>query len=652
MNESRFQEHLSSDYAGSDTLSDPSYSPRKGASRDGADIITQIRAATSAPSPLTSYLKDPAIISALDGSDSSDRSRSHRLVLAEEEKQAHHLKSILRSTGDRLDREMRRADRALARAEQAEAHVLELTTRATAAESGKHYAELEATRARDDIKYRQLQIERLESENRRLQSQVSLLERQKNEAEDSAARARETARQLQLELRTLSAREAGSDETRHFGMRKWFNSGRMEGYDSGHAEGFESGREEGFDEGREYGFSEGEEAGFTEGRKTGRKEGYYEGWEQGRKAERDHALQAFDQFLTAEDLNSAHCDSYSYFCCQHWGPRNLPKLPLSAFSPPNTGTSDTFPFPPTSSAVVPTGIVDAHLRVSAIPDDVNRYKGDIGQLVLEKTEGVVLIVENQPSDDIASSVQGLPQRIDLPILSVSVPFSLDGTAPAEPPSYLAGTNPPTTLWTTYTSATPEAIANLSWALEHGRAVDIDIQSDIMASISIGGSSLYDTFEDLLTKATSPGLQATGNKRKPIVLSNIFPPPLSLDEPIVKTMKHPDYLQYQSRISSLSLFEDVHLKITPPMRGTSETGSPDDLKVWKGKLKLYIGPVLEAFGFERMIFGSSPSLAGEPFNLPVSWYDLVRESFAELGVEQDAIDNVFMNNAKRVYGGSS
>lgn len=315
MNESRFQEHLSSDYAGSDILSEPSYSSKKSASRDGADIITQIRSATSAPSPLTSYLKDPAIISALDGSDSSDRSRSHRrssasgsrrtssllgLVLAEEEKQAHHLKSILRSTGDRLDREMRRADRALARAEQAEAHVLELTARATAAESGKHYAELETTRAKDDIKYRQLQIERLESEIRRLQSQVGLLERQKNEAEDSAARARETARQLQLELRTLNTKEAGIDETRRFGMRKWFNSGHMEGYDTGHAEGFESGREEGFDEGREYGFGEGEEAGFAEGRKTGRKEGYYEGWEQGRKAEHDHALQAFDHFLTAE----------------------------------------------------------------------------------------------------------------------------------------------------------------------------------------------------------------------------------------------------------------------------------------------------------------------------------------------------------------
>lgn len=54
----------------------------------------------------------------------------------------------------------------------------------------------------------------------------------------------------------------------------------------------------------------------------------------------------------------------------------------------------------------------------------------------------------------------------------------------------------------------------------------------------------------------------------------------------------------------------------------------------------------------MLFGSSPSSAGEAFDLPISWYDLVRESFAELGVEQDAIDNVFMHNAKRVYGRST
>jgi predicted TIM-barrel fold metal-dependent hydrolase len=63
----------------------------------------------------------------------------------------------------------------------------------------------------------------------------------------------------------------------------------------------------------------------------------------------------------------------------------------------------------------------------------------------------------------------------------------------------------------------------------------------------------------------------------------------------------------------------------------------------------VGPVLEAFGFERIIFGTSAA-SGSTVNSNASdWYELARESFAELGVEQDAIDAVFGGNAKGVYG---
>ena len=288
----------------------------------------------------------------------------------------------------------------------------------------------------------------------------------------------------------------------------------------------------------------------------------------------------------------------------------------------------------------------------------------------------------------------LRSRFDVPILAVSIPFALDKPPPSQPPSYLSGSNPSVTLSTTLTHVTPEAVSSLTWALSHSDVVDIDIQADMMAGVATSGPSLYDSFEDLLTKATITPSRTDGaeNKRAHIVLSkiptrfstlpatdlirlgNIFPPPLDLDQPIVKIMQLPEYLQYQSRVSSLSLFENLQLKITPPVRqrfGT-RTESTDSLKEWKSRLKLYsrslshslaiplltanmrcvVGPVLEAFGFERMLFGSSPSPAGEAFDLPVSWYDLVRESFAELGVEQDAIDNVFMHNAKRVYGRST
>jgi predicted TIM-barrel fold metal-dependent hydrolase len=61
----------------------------------------------------------------------------------------------------------------------------------------------------------------------------------------------------------------------------------------------------------------------------------------------------------------------------------------------------------------------------------------------------------------------------------------------------------------------------------------------------------------------------------------------------------------------------------------------------------VGPALEAFGFERIIFGSAPTQGSSTTSSPSDWYELARESFAELGVEQDAIDAVFGGNAKRV-----
>jgi predicted TIM-barrel fold metal-dependent hydrolase len=65
----------------------------------------------------------------------------------------------------------------------------------------------------------------------------------------------------------------------------------------------------------------------------------------------------------------------------------------------------------------------------------------------------------------------------------------------------------------------------------------------------------------------------------------------------------------------------------------------------------VGPVLEAFGFERIIFGSSHSSASNASSSAGDWYEIARESFAELGVEQAAIDAVFSANAKKVYGRS-
>ena len=65
----------------------------------------------------------------------------------------------------------------------------------------------------------------------------------------------------------------------------------------------------------------------------------------------------------------------------------------------------------------------------------------------------------------------------------------------------------------------------------------------------------------------------------------------------------------------------------------------------------VGPAIEAFGFQRILFGSSPAapLSGSsPASNAGDWFELARESFAELGIEQDAIDAVFAQNARLVY----
>lgn len=106
----------------------------------------------------------------------------------------------------------------------------------------------------------------------------------------------------------------------------------------------------------------------------------------------------------------------------------------------------------------------------------------------------------------------------------------------------------------------------------------------------------------------------------------------------------------------------------PIPGPADpTSELDQHREWKRKIKMFskflciyvywysvdehlaVGPVLEAFGYERIIFGTSPSFATPSLLNPADWYALVRESFAELAMEQDAIDAIFSLNAKRIYG---
>jgi predicted TIM-barrel fold metal-dependent hydrolase len=67
------------------------------------------------------------------------------------------------------------------------------------------------------------------------------------------------------------------------------------------------------------------------------------------------------------------------------------------------------------------------------------------------------------------------------------------------------------------------------------------------------------------------------------------------------------------------------------------------------MAMAVGPALEAFGYERIIFGSAPLSGSDIPSKANDWYELARESFAELAVEQEAVDAIFAGNAKKVYG---
>lgn len=63
----------------------------------------------------------------------------------------------------------------------------------------------------------------------------------------------------------------------------------------------------------------------------------------------------------------------------------------------------------------------------------------------------------------------------------------------------------------------------------------------------------------------------------------------------------------------------------------------------------VGPALEAFGYQRIIFGTSPSPESYAKSAVGDWYELVKELLGELGLEQASIDAIFGGNAGELYG---
>ncbi|KAL0563875.1 hypothetical protein V5O48_018185 [Marasmius crinis-equi] len=349
------------------------------------------------------------------------------------------------------------------------------------------------------------------------------------------------------------------------------------------------------------------------------------------------------------------------------GPKTLPRLPLSAFSPPNSGTSDRFPLPPSPSTVHPERVVDANVALTDDDVSVARWKKNAGEVFAGRVGGLVVILPNA-GPNVKEVVSRLAaDKAQTSVLSAVVPFRLDAAPDESVSAVLAGSTIPISLATTFdANTTSQHASTLKWALQQGRPVDIDIQVDL-------SDEVFETLEDLLSKATTDL-----TKVPPIILcapigfiytflariltvcvANLLPPPHQLELPIVKLMNHPVYRRFQAQVAALSLIPQLYIKYLPPYweappaipsdeTPTLEGSDSRQQKEWKRRIKMYLGPVMEAFGFQRIIFGSSPSKSSKSTINAGDWYELARESLAELGVEQESVDAVFSATAFGVY----
>ncbi|THH03910.1 hypothetical protein EW145_g5908 [Phellinidium pouzarii] len=322
------------------------------------------------------------------------------------------------------------------------------------------------------------------------------------------------------------------------------------------------------------------------------------------------------------------------------GPKSLPKLPLSVFTPPNTGASDRFPLPPSPSAVHPQSVVDAHVQLEGTSLDA--WKAESAESFGTKIDSIVVSLTDVNTQDAQKVIQGLSG--DPSILAVSISFPLEkgvpSSAPAPPLS--ASSSPRICLSTSISGSSPTHVEGISWALGQGFIVD-------MHTAVGGGEAGWEILEDVIGKVT----ESQGDRKGKIVLSNILPPPHPLSVPIVKLLTHPTYVAYQGHIASLSL-SNVYIKFLPPAWGESTPQASlnelsKEAREWKRRVKMYLGPAVEAFGYQRIIFGSSPSQAANAASNAGAWYEIARASLAELGLEQEDIDAVFGGNAKSVYG---
>lgn len=241
----------------------------------------------SAASSISSFSRPHYARSA---STSHSRARSQRaeilsLIMQEEDRQIARLHEANGAFADRLEHEMHRADLAEMRAQQAEQRARDAHAKAQTNAVAKQQADIEITRLHEENKRYRQQLDSVTRELKRAQAELAAMDQQRVDAEQAAIDARESARQYRAALEAQQAREAGLLEGRRLGLEESMRAYLLE------RQAPPSPR------------STSSSADTRAAYQRGRARGYEEGRADGAAAEREHAMQAFDRFISNHEVD-------------------------------------------------------------------------------------------------------------------------------------------------------------------------------------------------------------------------------------------------------------------------------------------------------------------------------------------------------------
>jgi hypothetical protein len=137
-----------------------------------------------------------------------DRESSARIlsrIVSRSDRDNKHVRTLLVLTNDRLEFETKRAD-------QAEQRVIDVLQKLRVANDATTIARADASRAQQEVRLYQLQLEQAQREILRAQEIVDQLERARVDAEAEAARSRTIARKCREQWVLSKAREQGRQE--------------------------------------------------------------------------------------------------------------------------------------------------------------------------------------------------------------------------------------------------------------------------------------------------------------------------------------------------------------------------------------------------------------------------------------------------------